>query len=312
MIDPPTAAHAPGFEARFLSPRHWGTWFGLALLWLVSWLPWPLRSALAWCLGWIGYWTGGRRRRFARINLELCFPDLSAAERRRLLRRHYFVRMRTMLDYGILWWGSAGRIRRLVRLKGDNHFRKHHAKGRPIILLTCHSLGLDFGAARLTLEFPGIGLVKRARNPLADWLVQRGRTRFNAALSLREQGLRPIVRAVRGGAFFYYLPDEDLGQRNAVFAPFFGVPAATLTTLGRLARLCDAVVIPSFTYYVRGRYENVLFPPLEHFPGDSPASDAVRMNGHIEQLIQLAPAQYMWTMRLFKTRPDGGPAPYAL
>ncbi len=310
MTTPDPATYTPRFRAAFLGPRYWPAWLVLGVLWLIGWLPWPLRSALAWSSAWIGYWRGRKRREVARVNLALCFPELSEAQRRRLLFKHYYARARILLDYSILWWGSATRIRRLVRLKGDNHFRKHHAKGRPIILLTCHALALDFGAARLTLDFPGIGMVKRASSPLGDWLMQRGRTRFNGALTLREQGLRPLIRGVRGGAFLYYLPDEDLGERSAVFAPFFGVPAATLTTLGRLARLCNAVVIPSMTYYARGRYHNVLFPPLENFPGQSPQSDAERMNRELEKLVRLAPAQYMWTMRLFRTRPDGAPSPY--
>ncbi|NIP73526.1 MAG: lysophospholipid acyltransferase family protein [Gammaproteobacteria bacterium] len=306
--EPGASDYLPRLRAATLSPRHWIAWLGVGLLWVLTWMPWPVRAAVALPLGELDYRLSRKRRGIADVNLVMCFPHLSQEQRRNMLRRHFHCRMRSALDYGVLWWGSARRIRRVVRVRGDQHFRKYHEKGRPVILLTAHSLGLDFGAAVLTTRVPGVGLVKRARNPVADWLIQRGRTRFNARLVLREIGLRPVVRAVRRGWFFYYLPDEDMGGRGTtVFAPFFGQPAATLTALGRLAQMCDAVVVPTYTYYVpgTGRYEHRMFPALEDFPTGDAERDARRMNQELEKLIGLAPEQYMWTMRLFKTRPPG-------
>lgn len=305
-------SYLPPFRTAFLGPRYWGVWLALALVWLLAWMPWRLRGVLAVALGGLALRLSRKRREIARVNLRLCFPECSDAERERMLREHFRCRMRAALDYGILWWGSARRLRRVVELDGERHFRKHHDKGRPVILLTCHSLMLDFGAAALTTRYPGIGLVKPARNPLVDWFLQRARQRFNARLCTRDQGLRPIIRGLRGGAFFYYLPDEDLGGRDSVFAPFFGVEAATLSTLGRLAKLTDAVVIPAYTRYVpgTGRYRQHLFPALKNFPSGDPQRDAERMNRELEKLIALAPEQYMWTMRRFRTRPDGGPNAY--
>lgn len=302
------AEYVPRFRAAFLKPRFWPTWVGLGLLWLLTWLPWPVRAAIAAPIGELGYQLSRKRRSIAAVNVCLCFPELDEQQRQAMLRRHFHLRARTAVDYGILWWGSPARIRRLVRGRGDQHFRKLHDKGRPVILLTPHSLALDFGAAALTTRYPGVGLVNPAKNPVVDWLMQRGRTRFNARLTLRARGLRPVVRAIRHGAFFYYLPDEDMGDRaESVFAPFFHEPAATLTALARLARLCDAAVIPAFTYLVpgTGHYQHHMFPPMEHYPTGDPEADAERMNRELERLIRLAPEQYMWTMRLFRTRPEG-------
>ena len=304
--------YLPQFRFSFLAPRHWGTWSALALVRVLAWMPWPIRAAVGVGLGDVARWFSRKRREIARVNLRLCYPERSDAERERMLRDHFRCRMRAAVDYGILWWGSARRLRRLVAVEGERHFRKHHAKGRPVILLTGHSLMLDFGAAVLTTRYPGVGLVKPARNPVADWFLQRARQRFNARLCTRGQGFRPVIRALRGGAFFYYLPDEDLGARDSVFAPFFGVPAATLATLGRLAQLADAVVIPAYTRYLpgTGRYEQHLFPALKDFPSGDAQRDAERMNRELEKLIALAPEQYMWTMRRFRTRPDGGQNAY--
>lgn len=306
------AYHRPSFRPCFLAPRFWPTWFALALLWLLRWLPWPVRSGIAFAFGAVARLSSRKRREIARVNLRLCYPQFSESEREQLLRRHFRYRARSVLDYGVLWWGSSRRIGKLVRIQGEEHLREPLAAGRAVILLTCHTLMLDYGAAALVRRYPGVGLVKPARNAVVDWVMQRGRQRFLSRVFARAQGLRPIIAGLREGAFFYYLPDEDLGDRNATFAPFFGVEAATLTTLGRLARITDAVVVPAHTRYLpgTGRYVQVLSPPLAQFPSGDPRTDAMRMNQEIEKLIALAPEQYMWTMRRFRTRPDGGPNPY--
>lgn len=305
-------AHRPRFRIAFLAPRFWPTWVALGLLRLLSWLPWQGRSAMARLFGIFARLGTRKRRAIAQVNLRLCFPDLSDAARAQMLQAHFRYRLRSVVDYGVLWWGSARRIRKLVRIRGEEHLRLPYSAGRAVILLTCHSLMLDFGAAALVQRYRGVGLVKPARNPLADWVMQRGRQRFLSVLYTRQQGLRPIIATLRQGAFFYYLPDEDHGERSTTFAPFFGVPAATLTTLSRLARITDAVVLPAYTRYVprTGYYEQVLMPPLQGFPSGDLETDAALMNRAIEGLIRLAPEQYMWTMRRFRTRPGGGANPY--
>lgn len=305
-------AHRPKFRRAFLAPRYWPIWLVLALLRLLAWMPWQVRAALARGLNVFARFGARKRRAIARVNLQQCFSEWDDAARERVLQSHFRYRLRSAVDYGLLWWGSGRRIQRLVRIRGEEHLRVPYSAGRAVILLTCHSIMLDFGAAALVQRYRGVGLVKPARNPVVDWAMQRGRQRFLSVLYSRHQGLRPVIASLRRGCFFYYLPDEDHGERNAIFAPFFGVPAATLTALSRLARITDAVVLPAYCRYLpgTGRYEQILLPPLQDFPSGDLQTDAERMNRVIEELVQLAPEQYMWTMRRFRTRPGGGPNPY--
>lgn len=259
-------------------------------------------------------WLGNaKRRHIAEVNLALCFPQLTARERRRLLRRHYDAAGRAYVDLGFLIWASARRIRRKVRLRGLEHYRAPASAGRRIILLVPHCVGVNFGGAAISPYHPIFSMFKPARHPVANWLLNRARMRFGAQLLARSQGLRPVVRALEAGMAFYYLPDEDFGPRHSVFVPFFGVPAATLTTLGRLARTTDAVVVPCFTRLLPGGkgYEVVFRPALEDFPTGDEKADAARMNRALEEGIRLAPEQYLWTFKIFKTRPSGAPSPYA-
>jgi lauroyl/myristoyl acyltransferase len=149
------------------------------------------------------------------------------------------------------------------------------------------------------------------RDPIVDWLLHKTRSRYASPLVPRKLGLRPVLRGLREGKVFYYLPDEDLGPRHSVFAPFFGVPAATLPTLGRLAATAEAAVIPCYTRLVPHGYEVRLEPPLAAFPVGEPVADATRMNAEIEGAVRAMPEQYLWTFKLFKTRPPGVPSPYA-
>lgn len=306
--------YPPPFERAWLGPRFWPTWLGLGLLWLLGLLPGALRRGLGGLLGDAAYRRHGKRRQIVYTNLAWCFPEKDEAEREALARRYFRLFSQSLLDYGIILWGGRRRLKHLLHLEGGEHLGKQVKDGRPVILLTCHNLGLDFGAAALTQSFRSVGLVKEARDPLLDWVVARGRTRFHGILYQRDRGIRPVVRAIKQGYAFYYLPDEDLGPEASVFVPFFGVPTATLTALSKLVRMTGAAVLPYMTFYrpEAGRYVAQIFPPLEGFPSGDQQADAARMNLELEKMIRLAPEQYMWSLRIFQSRPDGSPPPYAM
>ncbi|MBD3671795.1 MAG: lipid A biosynthesis acyltransferase [Gammaproteobacteria bacterium] len=309
-----TRPYDPRFQWRFLAPRFWLTWFGLGLLAILSLLPWWTRAALARWLGRLAASHDGYRQRVARVNLAMAFPDKTEAERETMLYGLYRTMVQSLLDYGVLWWGSRRRLRRLVRAQGMESLVRAHAEGRKVILLTGHNVALDYGAVAMTLDVPGVGLIKRARNPLLDWMMGRGRLRFQSILYERDSGLRPVIRAIREGSVFYYLPDEDLAHVKGsewVFTPFFGVQTATITALSRLAKITDAVIMPAMTYYVgRGQYQFRIGPALKDYPSGDLERDARVQSEVIEAMIREYPEQYMWTLTVFSTRPDGGDSPY--
>jgi lauroyl/myristoyl acyltransferase len=175
-------------------------------------------------------------------------------------------------------------------------------------------VALDLGGIAYSMDHPLVTIFKKGRNPLLNWLISRGRARFGALTYERADPMRLPVKATRAGYALYYLADEDLGPELSLFAPFFGIPAATVPALGRLARMCNAVVLPYMPHYdaATGRYTGRLFPALEGFPSGDELEDTARMNAAIEGLVRLAPEQYMWSLRIFQTRPDGSPPPYVM
>jgi KDO2-lipid IV(A) lauroyltransferase len=258
------------------------------------------------------YSVNTKRRRIARTNLDLCFPELSTAQKARLLRRHFQLLGQSYLDTAFIAWGSERRFSRKTRVSGLDHLRSSLARGRRIILLAPHCVGMNVGGIVVSRYHRVFSMVKPQRNVLVNWLLQKARSRYGAPLVARAQGLRPVLRGLAEGMIFYYLPDEDFGPRRSVFAPFFSIPTATLPTLGRLAERAHADVIPCFTRLLpRGRgYEIMLRPPLTDFPGGDRVRDATRMNAALEEELRRMPEQYMWTFKLFKTRPEGAPSPY--
>lgn len=252
------------------------------------------------------YAFGHERRRVCLLNLARCFPSLAESERAALARRHFRAVGRSLLERGILWWAPRGRIVQLVRLASMEHLGT--LVGQPVILLAPHFVGLDTGFARLACDMDLASMYANQKNAVMNEKLLSGRTRFGRQrLYSRQEGVRPALAALKEGVPFYYLPDQDYGPRDAIFVPFFGVPAATITGLSRLARLAGARVVPCVTRMLPGGegYEVRCYPAWENFPTDDIDADTRRMNAFVEDRVRDMPEQYFWTHKRFKTRPEG-------
>jgi Kdo2-lipid IVA lauroyltransferase/acyltransferase len=288
------------------------TWLGLWICRALSFGPRPIVRGLAQCLGWLAFLFAKERRHVALTNLRICFPKMSDAERRAIAKGHFYFYARAFLERFEIWFGAAPRLRERVQISGMEHFIAH--EGRPIIILAPHFLGLDAGGVRFQLERQFASMYSRQSNPVLDDWTRRGRTRFNQPLILpRHQGMTAIVRCLKRGVPLYFLPDMDLGARDAVFAPFFGEPAATVTSVVRLSRMLGAAVVPLVTRMTNDGYEARFYPGWQH-PNDDAQETleqaAAKMNRFIEQRILEMPEQYLWTHRRFKTRPAGAAPVY--
>lgn len=280
------------------------TRLGLGLLWLLHWLPMAWLAACGRWLGRLLYRVGHERRHVVLTNLGLCFPQWSEEERSALARRHFEAFGRSFLERGLLWWGAPERIRRLVRVEGGEHLATQ--QDRPLILLVPHFVGLDAAWTRLSMDRDMCSIYANQKNPLFNTVLYRGRRRFgDPSLFSRQEGVRPAIKAMKAGKPFFYLPDLDYGRREAVFVPFFGVPAATITGLSRLARLSGARVIPVITRMNDAGYVIEIAAPWTDFPGADVESDTALMNARIEAMVRELPDQYYWVHKRFKTRPPG-------
>jgi KDO2-lipid IV(A) lauroyltransferase len=284
--------------------------FAIALLRLMA--PWPLPwvRGLGASVGWLLYRVMGRRRRIALTNLALCFPHLSVDEREALVRRHFVVFVQAWLDRAWLWHGRPELVRSRLRMTGALHELGGTA---PTLLFAPHFVGLDAGATALSQQIPRqfATIFTPQSNQTVDRWVARGRQRFgNAKLYNRADGIKPVVAALRAGEPVYLLPDMDFGARDSVFVPFYGVPAATVPSLARFARLGRARVVPVVTRLTDAGYEVQVLPGWDGFPGADAVADTALMNARLQGYIDAMPEQYFWVHKRFKTRPPGAPSVY--
>ena len=290
------------------------SYLGIGLLWSLHFLPLPLLARVGERLGLLFLLVKKTRREIATTNLALCFPELNQIELGRLVKAHFKVLGRSVIERNILWWASKARLSRLIQVNGEEKLDAIKKTGRPIIFLAPHFVGLDIGGTAVSMRFNGLGLYSAQKNKLFNQLAYQGRSRFgDQQLLIRQDGsIRAILKGLKQGRPIYYLPDMDLGRKDSIFVPFFGVPAATITTLSRLARASNAVVVPWITRILpNGKgYVVEIGDPLADFPTDDVNADTRKMNAYIERIVLTMPEQYLWVHKRFKTRPEGDPSFY--
>ena len=288
--------------------RNAGSWLAVGLLWVLHFLPMRWVAAMGAGVGAVLYRFG--RGHVTRVNLALCFPEMGERERHALGLRHFKMLGRNALELGILAFGTEAHLRKLIRPEGLEHLHAH--AGQPLIVLAPHFIGLNMGGIRVAWEIENCASIySRQKNPVLDWLFLRVRSRFgHPMLVSRQEGLRQVIRVIKSGKPFYFLPDMDFGPRDAIFSPFFGVPTATITALPRLAALTRAKVVPVVTRQEGDGYVVRFYPAWEDYPSGDLEADVRRMNAFIEERVREIPEQYFWAHKRFKTRPPGEPNPY--
>ncbi len=295
-----------------LRPRYWPTWLGVVVLRITAVLPLPVLAALGTALGRTIHAVYASRRRIAAINIALCFPHLSEAEQRELVHDHFVQLGRSILATGIHWFAPGPRLDRLFRIDGREHLDAAIGRGDNVILLAPHFVALEIGGIYISRLYPTISMYQYVKNPVMDRVIRRGRGRFGIELVERKASMHHLVRRIRSGKLFYYLPDQDPGPKKGIFVSFFGVETATYPMLSRFARLSRATVIPCITEQLeRGRGWRIrILEPIENFPGEDERNDTEKMNRVIEGAIAAMPSQYFWVHKRFKTRPPGEASVY--
>ena len=303
----------PRFRAAFFHPRFWLLWSGLGVLWLVVQLPYKVQLRIGQVLGALMYRVAGDRRRIAARNLELCFPEKSAAERKQLLKDNFASTGIAFFEMAMSWWWSKPRLAKLAHVEGLEHLKQAQLEGKGVILMAFHFTTLEIGAALLGQKHTIDGMYREHKNPLFDFIQRRGRERHNVdSLAVERDDVRGMLKLLRSGRAIWYAPDQDYGAKQSIFVPLFGVQAATVTATSKFARLGKAQVVPFTQQRLAdgSGYKLVIHPPLSDFPGESDEADCLRINQWVERAVSECPDQYLWAHRRFKTRPPGEPKLY--
>lgn len=300
------------FKISYLHPQYWLIWLGIALLYLLVLLPYPVIYWLGTRLGRLAKYFLKKRLQIAERNLELCFPAMSAQQRQQMIDKNFESVGMGLFETGMAWFWSDKRIQHWFTIKGQNNIEKIQQTGQGIIVVGIHFLTLELGARIFGILNPGIGVYRPNDNPVMDWLQTRGRLRSNKFM-LDRKDIKGMIRSLKHGEILWYAPDHDYGPRKSVFVPFFAVKH-TATTIGThiLAKLADPAIIPFAPRRLANAkgYELLIQPAITHLPQQDEISTAAFMNKLIEKQIMQAPEQYMWLHRRFKTRPKDMPSLY--
>lgn len=306
-------AYNPTFQWRFFHPRYWGTWLAILIACLISFLPTSFKRTIAHGLARLAVNVKSKANNRARVNLAMCFPDKTESEREAILGKMYVTSTMFLMSFPSITLRSKQWLEKQTTVRGFEHLDQVLKSGDNVILLLPHTWSIDVPAIFLASQgLPITAIIKQQQNLLSDWLMHRQRVQYGGRINQREAGIKRFIHAIRKDGYLgYYLPDEDLGREHSVFVDFFATQKATMAGLGRLTTLSKAKVVPMFAMFNTdtGGYELDFYPPLP-FPTGDEQQDARMMNECIEAYVTERPEQYMWILRLLKTRPDSDINPY--
>ena len=295
---------------RFLSPRYWPLWIGFGITWCLARMPytWLMRAGRV--LGRLLLVLPGHRRHVASVNLALCFPELTDAQRHDLLRRHFESLGMGMMEIVLSWWAPAARLRPLACVDGMEHFEDALKEGRGVILLMAHFTTVEIATTLLAMNVPLYATYRPHNNALFEEVMRRARQRHAPVID--HGNIRVMLRALKNNKAVWYSPDQDYDGKHSVFGTGCDVPAATMSATAELARLSGAVVTPIFPARLPGGkgYRITLQPALDNLPSGDIERDTARINALFEEQVRRIPEQYLWVHRRFKSRPPGSKRVY--
>ncbi|MEN4984093.1 lauroyl acyltransferase [Acinetobacter modestus] len=296
---------ASAFRWSFLLPRYWGMWIAIIILMLFALLPWSIQCRLAKILSNLSWKFLHSRRKTTVKNLSICFPDKTFEEIETDAKQVFFNAMIGVFEALNAWYRPQWFVNR-IHVHGTEYLKNSHDKG--ILLIGSHTTLLDAGGF-VSSRFFDLDVVYRPQNnPLLDMMITRCRSQIYKN-QISKDDMRGLISNLKHGHAIWYSPDQDFGLKQGVMAPFFGIPAATLTAHRRLIKITNSVAIPLFFYRTgdikNPQYHILLEPPLDNFPSNDEVADATRVNLILERQIKTQPTQYMWFHRRFKTRMDG-------
>jgi KDO2-lipid IV(A) lauroyltransferase len=293
------------YPKSFWHPRFWPTWVGFFFIWLVAFLPWPIKRGLGRALGWLIFSLAKRRRHITEVNIRLCFPELDITAQQKLVKDTFLANGIGLFETATAWFRRPEYLRPITQIKGAEHLQKALDQGKGAIIIGIHFSTLDLAGAINKLYFDIDTFYRKHDNPVFEWIMTRSRQQIYGK-AIDRHDLKSALKRIKQGRAIWYSPDQDFGHKVSVFAPFFGIEAASIKMTARLVKMTGCAAVPlAVRRLADNRYELEYFPPLDHFPSGDDAADARRINTIIENIIRQHPEQYMWMHRRFKTRPEG-------
>jgi KDO2-lipid IV(A) lauroyltransferase len=295
---------APEFDITFFLPKYWLTWLSIITLYSISWLPYRVQKYIGNLLGKLLKLVAHKRYKVAERNLELCFPEQSADKRQAMLNKNLDYAGMAILEASMGWWWPDWRVAKKAEFEGQEHIDAILAKGKGVLAYAIHNMNLEFACRVLGLKYPSVVFYRKHNNLLMEYMQYYGRSRANKYM-VHKRNVKGLIKALDDGEVSIYLPDQDYGRSKCEFTPFFAVPEMATTTGSLLfAKRANCETIFLVSMRTDTGYKVKALPGLENFPSGDDNYDVTRINQMIEKMILMAPEQYLWMHKRFKTRPD--------
>lgn len=296
-----------GFKKHYLKPKYWTSWIGILFLGILAFVPAVIRDAVADLLAFLLYRIDIKFKKFVKINLTMAFPTMSEEEKEQCYRSFLRVGLKVIFGYGESFYKSGKYLKEHYLCIGREYLDEALATGKPIIFMAPHAWSIDRCGLYLSAnDLKMCTMMHTSKNEVYDWFMNTIRLKYGGKVFERSAGVRAVIRALKDGYSSFFLPDEDLGVKSVVFADFFAAKKATLTTMSKMSKLGNAVVVPMLSTYNEKKhaYEVVFGKMYQNYPSGNDELDAQIMNRSIEELLQGRIEQYMWFLRVYRTRPD--------
>jgi len=268
---------------------------------------------IAWALSPVLARLFPKRRAIAAANIALCFPEFESRAQAQLLEANLRSTAVGLFETSLAWFARKDVTRRITQVDGIEHLHAALAHGRGALCLFSHFTSIEIGGRLLSeaLGRPMHQMVRRHNDPGVEAVIDAGRRAF-CEKTIEKHDLAELLRSLKAGHPVGYAPDQNFNKHMA-FVPYFGQPAATLTTTSRIARMARTPVLCCWaTREPSGfGYRLQIDAPLDHFPGPDPVADTARIMALLEAKVRQTPAQYLWAHRRFKTQPKGAAPAYS-
>lgn len=300
MSSPPT------FSKSLLHPRHWASWIAIGVFRVIAALPFGAKISAGKFFGLVAMKFANSRRHITETNVRLCFPELSDQQQAELVREIFVQNGIGFFEIAWSWWAKPEELSNCFDIRGTEILQEFAEQKKGVVVVGAHYVHLDLVGLMINQRIEMDVIYRKNNDQVFEYIITKGRKRVFKNV-LERKDMRGIVKKLRQGRAVWYSPDQDYGTKQAVFAPFFGVNAATLVTTSRLAKMGNAAIVSLYHYRdpVTHRYQIVFEPLHADFPTGDDVTDATTINKIIEAGIRKAPAQYMWVHKRFKSRPKG-------
>ncbi len=279
--------------------------FFIGIAKLIAKLPLVVIIFLGKIIGYLTWAIPNKRKKIARRNIELCFPDLEQNQQKSLLKANLISTGIGFSEMLIAYWSKDKKFIGDFEFSGLQHVHTALTKGKGCILMSCHlhTIELASRAINIKLEKPSFILGRQHNNKVFEALIDKAR-RAHCEKTIDKKDLRSVLKALKNNRCIFYIPDQNFSYQ-CEYIDFFKQPAATVIAPVRIAQSSSASVVPWFCFREKGKWVIQFLPALEYFHQNDISNSLLKMNQLFELQIKKHPEQYLWVHRRFKNHPKG-------